>query len=143
MKIIEGWGTGLPRLFDRCKEMGLPEPKFEEFGDGIKVTIYRAIDDMKLGTDDTNESNQPNHGANESNNESNMANCEADDATNAIKGKLIEIIQKNPKISQRALSKELGVARSTVQRYMSQLEETGRLIRKGGTRGTWMIQEKI
>ena len=42
MKLIEGWGTGLPRLFKRCKEMGLPEPKFEEFGDGIKVTIYRG-----------------------------------------------------------------------------------------------------
>lgn len=23
------------------RERGLPEPKFEEFGDGIKVTIYR------------------------------------------------------------------------------------------------------
>ena len=42
MKIIEGWGTGLPRLFARCREMGLAEPKFEEFGDGIKVTIYRV-----------------------------------------------------------------------------------------------------
>ncbi|MBP3870573.1 MAG: putative DNA binding domain-containing protein [Faecalicoccus sp.] len=44
MKIIEGWGTGLPRLFHDCNEMGLPKPKFEEFGDGIKVTIYRSID---------------------------------------------------------------------------------------------------
>ena len=42
MKIIEGWGTGLPRLFRQCREMNLPEPKFEEFGDGIKVTVYRA-----------------------------------------------------------------------------------------------------
>lgn len=41
MKIIEGWGTGLPRLYKQCSEMGLPEPKFEEFGDGIKVTVYR------------------------------------------------------------------------------------------------------
>ena len=42
MKLMEGWGTGLPRLFKRCKEMGLPKPKFEEFGDGIKVIVYRS-----------------------------------------------------------------------------------------------------
>ena len=41
MKIVEAWGTGLPRLFQQCKELGLPEPRLEEFGDGIKVTIFR------------------------------------------------------------------------------------------------------
>ena len=27
MKIIEKWGTGIPRMFKECKEYGLPEPK--------------------------------------------------------------------------------------------------------------------
>lgn len=34
MKLIEGWGTGLPSLYQRCKEMGLQIPKFEEAGTG-------------------------------------------------------------------------------------------------------------
>lgn len=41
MHIVEAWGTGIPRIISRCKEYGLPEPLFEEFGDGFKVTIFR------------------------------------------------------------------------------------------------------
>lgn len=43
MNIIEAWGTGIPRLFNRCAEYGLQEPLFEEFGDGIKVTMFRKV----------------------------------------------------------------------------------------------------
>lgn len=37
------WGTGIPRLYNRCAEYGLSEPLFEEFGDGIKVTMFRKV----------------------------------------------------------------------------------------------------
>lgn len=43
MHIIEAWGTGIPRLYSRSAEYGLPEPLFEEFGDGIKVTMFRKV----------------------------------------------------------------------------------------------------
>ena len=43
MHIIESWGTGIPRLYNRCAEYGLPEPLFEEFGDEIKVTMFRKV----------------------------------------------------------------------------------------------------
>jgi predicted HTH transcriptional regulator len=43
MHIVEAWGTGLPRIINRCKEYRLPEPLFEEFGDGFKVTIFRKV----------------------------------------------------------------------------------------------------
>ena len=45
---------GLPRLFRQCKEMKLPKAKFEQRGDGIKVTIYRSIG---VNTNDTNDTN--------------------------------------------------------------------------------------
>lgn len=41
MHIIESWGTGIPRMYTRCAEYDLAEPIFEEFGDGIKVTMFR------------------------------------------------------------------------------------------------------
>lgn len=43
MHIIEAWGTGIPRMINRCKEYGLREPIFEEFGDSFKVTMYRKM----------------------------------------------------------------------------------------------------
>lgn len=43
MKIVEAWGTGIPRIISRCKEYGLLEPVFEELGDGFKVTLFRKI----------------------------------------------------------------------------------------------------
>lgn len=43
MRIIEAWGTGIPRIINRCREYGLPEPVFEEFGNGFKVTMYKKV----------------------------------------------------------------------------------------------------
>ena len=43
MRIVEAWGTGIPRIINRCNEYGLPTPIFEEFGDGFKVTIFRKV----------------------------------------------------------------------------------------------------
>lgn len=128
MKIIEGWGTGLPRLLRQCREMNLPEPKFEEFGDGIKVTIYRA------------------NGANEANveaNEANEANREANEAeSGAVQDQILRLIKTNPKISQTRIAGEIGVSRSTIQRAFGKLIESGQVQRTGGTRGSWIIQEK-
>ena len=136
MKIIEGWGTGLPRLFRQCKEMGLPEPKFEEFGDGIKVTIYRANGANPSSTDGTNETNPVVNEANRSNDEANEAKDES------IQARILAVIKYDPTISQRMLAEKIGVARSTVQRHMAQMEESGLLKRRGGPRGSWEIQEK-
>ncbi len=41
MRIVEAWGTGIPRIISRCKEYGLQEPLFEELGDSFLVTMFR------------------------------------------------------------------------------------------------------
>lgn len=43
MHIVEAWGTGLPRIINRCKKYDLPVPTFEEFGNGFKVTMFRKV----------------------------------------------------------------------------------------------------
>ena len=43
MHYIEAWGTGIPRILHKCKEYGLKEPVFEEFGDGFKVILFRKV----------------------------------------------------------------------------------------------------
>ena len=41
--LIERWGTGTKRMVELFKERGLPEPEFEEFGDGFSVVFYKDI----------------------------------------------------------------------------------------------------
>ena len=55
MHIIESWGTGIPRLYNRCAEYGLPEPIFDEFGDGIKVVMYRKVSNAVEKVSNANE----------------------------------------------------------------------------------------
>lgn len=41
MKNMDEWGSGIPRLYDDCREMGLEEPELIEFGGSFRVNIYR------------------------------------------------------------------------------------------------------
>lgn len=41
MKTIEKWGTGIPRLFEACKEYGLPKPELIDFDGDFRVNMYR------------------------------------------------------------------------------------------------------
>ena len=44
MKIIEKWGTGIPRLFETCEEYGLPKPELIDFDGDFRVNMYRKVD---------------------------------------------------------------------------------------------------
>jgi len=41
MKVIEQWGTGIPRIIEMCKEYELQEPEFVEIGMDFRVNLYR------------------------------------------------------------------------------------------------------
>lgn len=123
MKIIEGWRTGLPRLFLQCKEMSLPEPKFEEMGDGIKVTVYRANGDNILGT----------IGAN-------GTNVGTDSHLNDTAQKMINLLEKDSKITQKMLAEELGISLRTIKRLMAEMKSNGTIERVGSNKaGYWKV----
>ncbi|MCM1468262.1 MAG: putative DNA binding domain-containing protein [Alistipes sp.] len=67
MHFVEAWGTGLPRIINKCKSYGLPEPLFEEFGDGFKVTIFRKVSNEaeKVSNEPEKVSNEPEKVSNE------------------------------------------------------------------------------
>ena len=41
MKIIEKWGTGIPRILRECKEYGLKKPELIDFDGDFRVNMYR------------------------------------------------------------------------------------------------------
>ena len=58
MHIVEAWGTGIPRVITSCKQYGLQEPVFEEFGDGIKATVYRLQANSRTSEQADNQANK-------------------------------------------------------------------------------------
>lgn len=42
MNLIEGWGTGIPRLLQEMKEYGLAEPEFIDMEIALRINLYRA-----------------------------------------------------------------------------------------------------
>jgi predicted HTH transcriptional regulator len=42
LDLVEQWGTGVRRIFEQAREMGLPEPKIEEVGMRVRFTVYLA-----------------------------------------------------------------------------------------------------
>ena len=41
MNLIEGWGTGIPRLFRQMKEYGLAEPEFIDMEVALRINLDR------------------------------------------------------------------------------------------------------
>lgn len=76
MKIIEKWGTGIPRIFRECRDYGLPDPELIDFDGDFRVNMYR---------------NNTNKASNESISES----------LNSDEAVIMAIIKSNPQISQK------------------------------------------
>lgn len=43
MGLIENYGSGIQRIFDKCHELGFPEPVFKELDGGFQVTLHKDI----------------------------------------------------------------------------------------------------
>lgn len=42
MNLIEGWGTGIPKLFREMREYGLSDPEFVDMEIALRINLYRA-----------------------------------------------------------------------------------------------------
>ena len=59
MNLIEGWGTGIPRLFREMKEYGLPEPEFVDMEIALRINLYRVADTVQRSAELVPESAEP------------------------------------------------------------------------------------
>lgn len=119
MKIIEKWGTGIPRIFRECREYGLPDPELIDFDGDFRVNMYR---------------NNTNKASNESTNESISESLNSDEAV------IMAIIKSNPQISQKEMATKSGFSRSKIQRILKVLQGKKVLYREGARKnGYWKI----
>ena len=117
MYVIEGWGTGIRRMIDACKEYGVQEPVFTEVGTDFRVEFFRKT--LSVRTDRT------------------------DNRTENLTQKqeqIIALIRDNPEISTTAMAKALSCSRSTVSEAIKELKNKKIVERVGSDRkGYWKI----
>ncbi|MDO4316814.1 MAG: ATP-binding protein [Lachnospiraceae bacterium] len=49
MNIMEHWGSGIPRIIRRCRELGLEEPELKEIAGSFRINLFRFWDKTRIG----------------------------------------------------------------------------------------------
>ena len=130
MKIIEKWGTGIPRIFRECREYGLPDPELIDFDGDFRVNMYRntAIDYSPRVNDRVNDK------------VNDRVNDKVNDRVNEIEEKILKFIDNDPAITITQLSMELELSRKTIAAKLKTLKEKKMIERVGSSRkGYWKI----
>lgn len=112
MKIIEKWGTGIPRIFRKCKEYGLPDPQVVDFDGDVRVNMYRKVElyDHEKVNDRVNEKT------------------------------VLSLLMENPGYTVTQMSETLKVSRKTVANRLKTLKEEKTIERVGSSRKSyWKI----
>lgn len=118
MKIIEKWGTGIPRLFETCKEYGLPRPELIDFDGDFRVNIYRE----RITNTETN------------------TNTETQDTETVVK--VMEIMRGQPTITVREIAEQLELSIGGIRYHINKMKRDGIIEHIGSSKkGTWVIHK--
>ena len=123
MKLMEKWGSGIPRVVREVCDEGLAVPVFEGGEVDLVVNIYRkgiGPSEDRTATDATNS------------------------ATNATEltedEKLIIVaVKQNPSITQQALHNQTGITIGTIKRILPRLQEKG-VLNKRRKSSFWKLE---
>ena len=116
MRIIEEWGSGIPRMFDEFSKYGLAEPELVDMDGDFKVNFYRSSVTPRVTEKVT-----------EKFTEREMS--------------VIRLIKNNPRITTTAMSMELGKSRKTISAIIKSLKDRNVIEREGSDRnGVWIIK---
>ena len=136
MKIIEKWGTGIPRLFEACKEYGLPKPELVDFDGDFRVNMYRKVE-SEIGVNGV--TTQATQGTTQATQGTTQAELSEDD-----KAVLMSIVE-DPHITQKEMAAKLDWKIDRAKYYLNKLKRKG-IIKRVGTsqNGHWeVVAEEI
>lgn len=131
MKIIEKWGTGIPRIFRECKEYGLPEPELIDFDGDFRVNMYRKVTGEFGVNDKTTQTTQTI--------QSDALKLSEDDKA------ILGIVHEKPTMTQKEYAFELGWTVDRVKYYLRKMKTQQIISRVGSSHnGHWelLIDEK-
>ena len=155
MKVVEQWGSGIPRLFENCKKAGLREPEFIEMGGCFRVNMYRNTEIAKesMNTATSSEDTLQNDASNEGGRDKFGINDEIRDKFGINEGvrenygetaaNILCLMLEKPENTLDSIANTLGVTRRTVEKQVKKLKEVGIVSRVGSNKsGSWKVDIK-
>lgn len=129
MKIIEKWGTGIPRIFRECKEYGLPDPKLIDFDGDFRVNLYRKSEGDVGVNGETTQTTQTHQ-------TTQMSGIELSDDDKRI----LTLVASEPFMSQKEYAMELGWTVDRVKYYLRKMKNQHLINRVGSSHnGHWEL----
>ena len=126
MKIIEKWGTGIPRILRECKEYGLKKPELIDFDGDFRVNMYRREEKSKTTQTTTQITTQTTIKLTKNDHE------------------ILQVIQNNPALSQKEIAMELGWTVDRVKYYLNKMKKQEAIRRIGSShKGYWELLIKL
>lgn len=120
---VEQWGSGIPRMREMCKEVGLKEPEIEEIGLFVVLRIFRK--------DKTAENQKKNLTQNEmSKSELIEENLE----------KIYKLLNEDNQLTVKEIADKMYMTEASAQRRLKTLQEKGIIERVGSKKtGQWRV----
>ena len=113
MKIIEEWGSGIPRMFDEFSKYGLSEPELVDMDGDFRVNFYRKGYTDKNGGITLTQTHM----------------------------NILDIMKNNPQITLDDISEKIGIKKRTLERKVKELKENGIVKRIGSKKdGKWIVK---
>ncbi len=124
---IEKIGTGIGRMRDLMKGAGLKEPEFDYDDYFFDANFQRpSYYDENYGTYDLSKNNKNKLKQN----------------LNKTQIKILQLIRKNPEITQKEMAEKIGLSKSAIKKNISILQDKEIILRKGARKkGKWIIKE--
>ena len=132
-QIFRKLGTGVSRIVETCKTVGLPEPEYGTDGAFVWITFKRpnSVTNSDSPTQYTEEGGQKS--GQKSSQKSGQKSSQKNEQTTLEH--IYVLIKNNPCITRKELVKATGKASSYIQRCINQLKETKRIRRVGPDKG--------
>ncbi|MBQ6158903.1 MAG: putative DNA binding domain-containing protein [Thermoguttaceae bacterium] len=129
MRIVEKWGTGIRRVFELCREAGIPAPKYDVSDNFVNVTIRRVKAKKNVRKSSFIATGRKKRGA------------DLPKELPSVAKSTFLALRKNSRATAEQLSRELGVSLRTVKEHIRVLKSAGMIQRVGGNKGGyWVFQ---
>ena len=114
MKLIEHWGTGMPRIMSLLAEAGLPQAEIIDMDGALRINIYRIGDNRIVGDKSA---------INSKTGDKSAINVSKKDPKTLI----LEYLQTHEQASSKEFCELLGLKASRTKDYLNELEDAGKI----------------